>query len=204
MDPVCAIAACRDLLGPPERDLGRLGWRKFRTRQPLWSWLDPADDIRMYFQYLQRTFVHGHVVWGHIVQANEDLFKRGRSNAPADVVFNFDPACDGEVGHLEALASALFDLKGTRPADPALRHTADKLTDEYARDYGVPVPAPFAGYPGYLMSVTYIDRRHLPAGRLCEGLLPLLVHPRSPHVAAVVPSRFWDADFVEWWLESEA
>lgn len=194
------IQSCRRIFGSPPRDLGRIGWPGLRTRRPLWSRLSFWDPIKTHFGYLERTFAQGHVVWAHVVQANELMFEPGSQDCPGEVVFSFDTSLDGQTERLEELAGQLFDLKGTHPSDPALRQIANRLANEMRRDYGAVVPKLLAGGTQYRTSVIFFDRRHLPGEHLMNSRLPVIVHPRPPHVVTVLPQEFWDPEFRDWWV----
>jgi hypothetical protein len=196
------LAQCVAAFGPPPRTFS---WRDrmtyLRVRGPRIRLMLCGDALNGLFRNLGSLLAEGSVVWGHIVQANELLFEPGRRNLPAEFVFSLEDRRRVDPRYLSELAMALFDLKGTQPAEPALRPIADHLTDEYQRVFGMPVPASISPGLRCEISTTYVERKHLPGGRLIDGLLPLIVSPRQPRYVIPLPARYWPQELVALWSE---
>jgi hypothetical protein len=195
------IAECAARFGPAPRRFGL--WDRLTYLwlvRPEWIYREPIDDLETLFLNRWKLWRNGTVVWGHIVQANNQLFTPGKSDNPAEVVYSL---ADPDIGleELSDIASGLYAMKGTTPSDPAHRAIADHLTNEYTRVFGLPVPADISRRRQCLVSTTYVVRKHLPPpGRCLRGtLLPLVVLPTPPHVALPLPSRYWPKSLVEWW-----
>jgi hypothetical protein len=63
----------------------------------------------------------------------------------------------------------------------------------------VPVPPDLAGRTPCAVSTLWVMRRHLPERELLLPYFPLLVLPAEPHVAMVLPGRYWPADLLDHW-----
>ena len=171
--------------------------------KPLWLHWNDTDKLHGFYYAAPKLFDTGQIVWGHIVQANSQLFEKGTSNCPAQMVYSLDPLVDSNPELLMLVAERLFDLKGTKPADSELAPFAERITDEYSREFGWEVPAKLSGKVPCLVSVTMIFRKHLPNSILSKGLMPILTDPNNPQAALILPSRFWPPELVSWWLIEE-
>lgn len=181
-------------------------WDKFTylyLRKPLWLHWDDHDKLHGFYHAAPKLFENGRVVWGHIVQANALLFKEGKSNCPAELVFSLDPRVDKNPEFLTLTAECLFELKGTEPDDEALAPFAEHLTDEMTRRFGVEVPLQLSGNVPCVLSTTMVFRKHLPNGMLSQSLMPILVDPDNPQAALILPARFWPKDLEHWWMRGE-
>jgi len=201
-----AIARCADQFGPSPRHISlwdRLTY--WRVVRPDWLYQTPDDELETLFLNLGRLRRDGVVAWGHVIQANNLLFSPGGGDCPGEVVYSLagGAAADPEV--LGSVAATLGSLKHTKPPEPELAAIADYLTSEWTRVYGKPVPPALSSRLACRISTVYVVRKHLPgpARSLERPLLPLLVHPKPPHVALVLPSRYWPKELIAWWRGAE-
>lgn len=157
---------------------------------PQWMAQDPL--LKSFSRYPDLWF-GGTVVWGRIVQVNQALFVAGDSDSPGDVVYD----STGTLGHedLAQVATQLFSLKGTTPADPALRAFADHLTNEYLRACGMRVPQSMSRHPLYMSTVLF-HRKHLPGRKITKPHFPVLINEKFPGVVMALPSRWWPKDLL--------
>lgn len=157
---------------------------------PQWMAQDPL--LKSFSRYPDLWF-GGTVVWGRIVQVNQALFADGDGDSPGEIVY--DPT--GKLGHkdLAEVATKLFALKGTAPADPALRVFADHLTDESARAFGMRVPQSLSHQP-LRMSTVLFHRKHLPGEKIKLLHFPVLINEKFPGVVMPLPSRWWPQDLL--------
>lgn len=193
-----SLQACRENFGPPGRTFSF--WERLfylRVKRP--RWCSDDDELSTFFRHKDRLLENGVVVWGHIVQANRLLFSPGRDNCPGEVVYvpNTKTVVDPE--ELSAVASKLFDLKGTEPDDPGLASFARYLTDEMIRVYGLRVPSSVSPRLTCAVSTVFFARHHLPERRLCSPLLPIIVNLEKPRVVMPLPARYWPAKLIQWW-----
>ncbi len=196
------LAQCARNLGASPRRLSlwdRLTY--WRVVRPEWLYAHPNDELETLFLNLALLRRDGVVVWGHVIQANNLLFGPGGGDCPGEVVYSLDGARPVDPVALGEVALALGALKHTTPADPDQAAIADYLTNEWVRVYGLPVPRALSPRLACQISTVYVVRKHLPgpSGFLQRPLLPLLVHPGPPHVALVLPSRYWPPELVAWW-----
>lgn len=197
------IEHARRRVGEPPR---RWSWWErvsyLHLRRPFWVWVDEDEDLNQLFSALPDIVDNGDVVWGHVVQANANLFEPGKSDHPGEVVFSPHAPGGGDPELLADVAARLFDLKNTEPGDPKLATIAAHLTNEMTRLFGSPVPAKLCGDSPTYLSTTFFARKHLPGRVLHQQLLPLLVSRADPYHAMPLPARYWAPDFVQWWCAS--
>ncbi len=176
-------AACLQSLGTHERTY--LGI-------PAPSWM-AQDALQKSFGHYPDLWFGGKIVWGHIVQVNQALFAPGDWDAPGEVLF--DPT--GKLGpqELADVAHQLFALKGSKPADGALRAIADHLTSEMSRACGMKVPPSLSAQRVY-MSTVFFHRKHLPGGKITLPYFPVLINAKFPGVVMALPSRWWPEDLL--------
>ncbi|MCC9602282.1 hypothetical protein LOC67_17140 [Stieleria sp. JC731] len=177
-------------------------WDKFtylRVPKPDWLGEDPSDRLSVLFDNLEMLYADGTIVWGRIIQANGLLFESGEDNCPGEVVYSLTDRADNEPECLTDIAGRLYQLKGTTPADSELLNIARYLSDEHVRVFGLPVPHSVNASLRCKISTTYFYRKHLPGGRLCTMLLPIVVSRNSPHFAMPLPQKYWPKELVAWW-----
>ncbi|WP_345682580.1 hypothetical protein [Novipirellula caenicola] len=159
--------------------------------------LSSADKLCQPLAAQESVFRDGVIVWGHLIQANNQLFQPGKRDLPGEMVYalNSPNIMPEELGQV---AAGLGSLKGTRPASPALAPIANYLTDEYIRVFGLPVPQAISAKP-CMISTVYFVRHHLPNQLISDGLMPLVVSPRAPHFAFVLPALYWPEMLLQHW-----
>jgi hypothetical protein len=197
-----AIEQCAENFGPIPRRISlwdRLTY--WRVARPDWLKQNPNDKLETLFLNLGMLRREGIVVWGHIIQANNLLFSPGPFDCPGEVVYSLDGTNPVDPDELGSIASALFSLKHTKPSDPDLASVANYLTNQMIRVLGKPVPRAISPGLACRISTVYVVRKHLPAPAhsLERSLLPIIVHPKPPHIALVLPSRYWPRALVKWW-----
>lgn len=188
----------RQALGPAPRELREDG--QLRARPP--EWMTAADDLRPVYRLQLRLLREGQVVWGHVVQANTQLFEPGAHDHPGQIVFSPDPYFDHRLDELAALASDLFDLKGRSaagpPLEPELAEVGRLLAGERDRVLRARVPPVMTeGLEVHYGSVMF-HRRFLPGGMLRESFLPVLIAP-GLEPALPLPSARWGPGLLAAW-----
>jgi hypothetical protein len=154
------------------------------------------DRLLPHYTKLLRS---GTVVWGHTAQANTRLYNPGPDDPPANTLYSPDVYFDRSPHHLDDIARALYDLKGTTPRDPELARVAAIMTDEYNCVEKEPLPAQLTeGHDVYLTS-TLIHRSRLPDRVLSDRLFPLLVCPGETPANMILPLPYWPEELVEAW-----
>ena len=180
------LAYCRQRLGDPPRRVG-LWARLFHLWLPPPPGLGFHDDLTQLFYRRAELLRTGPVVWGHVVRADDPLLRPGLGNHYATVVFGTLPGSEPPLPRLREMAAALA--------------TRDEYAGPAGRACGVPVPPDLAGRCPCAVSTLWVVRRHLPGRELLRPYLPLIVLPDPPHLAMVLPARYWPADLVEHWCQ---
>lgn len=151
-----------------------------------------------------KIYKNGKVVWGHLVQANNELFCKGRRNLPAAFIYSLDPIVDSNPSILAEGARKLFETKGniSRYERSEFAKISYILTDERIHAWKLPIPlSATEGVQCYYMS-NMIFRKHLPNRVLSGSLFPFLVYPDATNVGFILPGRLWSPDFVSmYWYD---
>lgn len=170
-----------------------------RIAKPIWLSRNPNDKLAVHFKHINQLLTDGVVVWAYLIQANSMLFEAGPWDLPGEVVYSLEDVQRATPQSLQRVARQLGSLKGTQPNTPDLSRIAEYLTDELIRVFGLPVPDSISPGIKCRISTTYFVRKHLPQKRLCNPLLPFLVHPTNPYIATSLPARYWPKDFLKAW-----
>ncbi len=148
--------------------------------------------MEILFDSCERLWAEGQVVWGYLIQANQNLFDPSESDdCPALLVYSADSETQVSPLALQPIATQIFALKGSIPDDPALRNIAALVTDELARPLHVPIPQALCGRTPCAMGVTFVARKNLPVPYLCNLWMPVVVLPTAPYIAMPLPDIFW-------------
>ncbi|PHS03200.1 MAG: hypothetical protein COA78_18480 [Blastopirellula sp.] len=196
------LQQCIENFGPaPRKFTGRKLNAYLKIQRPYWIRVSPSDQLAKTFNLLDMLYREGIVVWGQVVQANYQIFSEGTEDMPGDVVFSLDQNAQPMPTELHSVSMKINEIKHSDSPDPAYKKLIDHYADDYSRVYSLEVPDKISPNFKCHISTTYFSRKHLPAGLLCTGLLPLIVLPRTPMVTIPLPEAFWPAALAEWWLE---
>ena len=167
-------------------------------------WLEPEYDENgnfidepdpMYYicdPFTQRKFYsEGQVALGAMVQANIDLFKKGREDLPANFIYSFDPYYMEHQDELLALAEGLFATKGDRGYRPSIQKLADILADEYERVFAYKLPRDVTDGRSVYFTTVIVVRDHLPEGKIVKRMMPMLVLEGEQPDAMILPHWRW-------------
>ena len=166
---------------------------------PTPPWMGPSDGLNEVVAGQRLLLAEGAIVWGALVMANRQLFEPGTEDLPALLVQSPDRHFDARPQDLREVGQALFALKDTKPADPALARLAGLITGETERALGLELPPALSSRP-VRAGVFMVYRRHVPTGVLRGGLFPVLTHPSTPAVM-MLPFEFWPIELIILWKE---
>ena len=79
--------------------------------KPSWLKWSPEDPLNLWYQRVPVFLEKGSIALGHVIQANEKLWHRGRQDHPLVVIYTFDPFYYRDADCLEELAYELFMTK---------------------------------------------------------------------------------------------
>ncbi|MCP4695128.1 MAG: hypothetical protein GY859_44280, partial [Desulfobacterales bacterium] len=161
---------------------------------------DVADGAYKFIYRDQNLLMNrGRVVWGHIIQANELLFKPGPHDCPAAVVFSLDPWYENNLARLESIAHDLYNLKAEKKGDREIDFFADVLRDEGTPMFSTVIPKAITGKIPVFYTTIVVHRKHLPVNYLNSVWFPLLINPIKTVAAMILPARYWDPDLINFW-----
>jgi hypothetical protein len=187
---------------PAPRQFSAEEARDLTARPPTWMMEVRRDKIWEQFNKARQIFEQGHVVWGHLIQANQILFEEGPDDAPAAWLYSADPYFEEDVDSLGAIAHGLFETKGKRTGDREVQRFADMLHDERERQLRLPIPKSMTGGRAVTYTCGMIVRKHLPLPFLADALFPLVVAPHVSEATWILPSRYWADDLLNHWFSA--
>lgn len=187
-------------MGEAPRKFGiidRLTW--YKKDFPEWKW--QVDDMKHAINLWDKTFKHGKLSWGRIVQVNKLMFEDIKNNCPGEMLIWMDNDTKFNPILLTTTAQKLFNLKGNSDnlTDADEKAYAQSLENERLRAYGKKIPTSIANGLNLRASLIFFQRRHLPERKILGGLFPVLYLEEDPMVVVVVPHKFWPKDFTEAW-----
>lgn len=163
------------------------------------AWMKESDGLNEILRRQTQLLAEGEIRWGALIQANKLLFTPGSGDSPALLVHSPDGYFDAHPDELRAVGRAMFELKGTNPADPVLKEAAQRVSDDADRYLGFTLPDVFSERE--IVAATFmVFRRHIPQGVLTAALFPILTHP-STQAVMIVPAEFWPLDLLVMWSE---
>ena len=102
---------------------------RFRTSIKPPDWLSESESLIHTYRDHDLLLSQGEIVWAHIVQANSLLFKPGKEDSPAEIVFSLDRVFDEDIEALRLIAERIYDLKGNTYEDGQIDRLARMVSD---------------------------------------------------------------------------
>ena len=161
------------------------------------KWLTHRDPLIEVSHNQALLLREGRIVWAALVMANNLLFKPGKEDCPALLVYSLDPWFESRPDELHAIARRIFELKNTQPTEPGLRALAKLVTEESDRGMGWRVPEALTDRD-VRGAIFMVFRQHIPQGQMCGERFPILVHP-STEAVMILPFEGWPAELVKAW-----
>lgn len=164
---------------------------------PLWM---HTDSLMGQVKDLPKLYGRGRVVWGALVQANNELFnERSSTSYPAEILYDVSGRSTPQA--LKTWAAELFALKNTNPDDPELLAYVNHISAEHTRLY-TRIPTSITPMPVYSVSI-FIWRPHLPNGTLTLPCFPILISDDS-QFATILPAYYWShSAFYQLWIDTQ-
>ncbi|MDP4180113.1 MAG: hypothetical protein Q8942_03365 [Bacillota bacterium] len=157
------------------------------------SWMLTNKDNRFEATYKNQKILlrKGRIVIANIVQANSLLFKPGKFDCPAAMVYSEDPYFEQQPDILKSIAHGLFAIKGKKLDDEELQSFSDILADEMVPMFNVQIPGKIAYGKKVYFTTFMVHRKHLPNGFIDFGYFPALIYPEKTEASIILPSRYW-------------
>jgi len=198
MDKV--LHQCRIKFGSPPRHFSLWEqWGYLRMPPPAWITKRKSDEMWEIYHQKRKLLMCGKVVWGCVVQANERLFRPGKLDSPAMLVYSPDTYYDNQPELLVEMASHLFALKGTQSDDPEVDAFAKVITNEMERAMRNHIPMQISHGRDVFTTCVMVHRRHIPNRMLSQTLLPLIILPEQTKATIILPSRYWSNPLLRAW-----
>lgn len=200
------LSDCRRNIGEVPRRLDPDVERQLLVHPPWITKLRLGDSLAKLIQNgtLRNLFRNGEIVWGCVVQANQDLFEPAPStdsyvfDRPGEILFSLPGGEPASPDFLRAIANKIGGLRRAQGLDAELQSWANYLNEETTRVVGKPVPQRFAGLTPCFVSTTLFRRSYLPDGVLWSPVLPIVVAVRPPFFAIPLPVKYWSPSLVKW------
>lgn len=155
-------------------------------------WIEQNDD-KLYKIFLdsEKLYATGKIYYAHIVQANFQLFERGRHDCPADIVFSPDPYFDENPYELEKISRLLFSYKGEEDVPEDIKKVIAAITDEMDRHCYVRLPVSITDGKEVYITTIMVLRKHLPKKHLANSLFPVIADPTLFNACLILPKQHW-------------
>jgi hypothetical protein len=192
------IEECRRNVGPRPRQLSKDEAAAFQFRFSFvvrfLNWFNP--DKLMLIPKLQTVLRdRGRVVWGHLVFANDKLWKKGGTETlPAYLVYSTSDQVDGSPEILVDTVQAIHE-----PTDAEVAQLYKTLNEGLVHPMRQVMPPRISSGVNVYLTTCWIPPSHLPSGFLTNSLLPILIHPDETEAVVILPSRYWAKDLVALW-----
>lgn len=205
------LLECQDRFGQAPRNFDAATLRMLLVNPPWVTKLSFGNALAKLVQNrtLRRLFNTGMVTWGHVIQANDELF----SHAPDSDSYTYDRAGEVVFGlqgemlqtpvYLQLVSNKLASLKYSDDLDFELQPWADYLLAETIRVVGWQVPTKLSTQSSCFVSTTLFRRSHLPTGVLQRPFFPLVVAAQQPYFAMPLPKDYWPKELLQWWSADE-
>lgn len=167
-----------------------------KTNVDYWNYGRPGRDPGETAYLLAK----GRVVWGFLVQANQDLFVKGDEDLPGAVIYSLDPYFEDRLGELEEISQHLFAFRDDPPRDPPLRDIALRLDNEFLSIANRQLPLSLSEGKKVFISEILFIRKHLPGHLLAKNYFPVLAEPQRARSCMFLPARFWSENLLRHWL----
>jgi hypothetical protein len=171
------------------------------VRAPCPAWMPANEALREILNRQDLLLTQGRIVWAALIQANKLMFSPGKDDCPALLLYSHDPYFDARPHELRSMASSVFKLKNTAPANPEEKAVADLITDEMDRSMGWKLPDAVTDKDA-CTATFLVFRKHIPNGVLSAGSFPILTHPSTP-ATMVLPFEFWPIELIVLWKEGK-
>lgn len=166
------------------------------------QWIDSKNPMSEIYSKKRKLLQQGEIVYAHLVQANDLLFKRFPPiDCPAQIVYSTDPYFSENPEILYDIAWKIYSYKGqpieTVPEE--WKEVVRVITDEHdSSDFTFSVCSDSQSFV-YRMIPTMIHRKLLPKGKLCGNILPVLAVPDCKQVM-LLPKQYWTRVFTKAWV----
>jgi hypothetical protein len=194
-----ALGALRSSFKQQQQRLTERSFKAIRADNP--SWMEDSDPLTEIGKQQWLLHSEGNIVWAALVQANKLLFKPGKDDCPALLVYSPDPHFDARPHELRAIASAIFTLKNTTPPDQETRRIAQMVSDEMDRGMTCDLPAALTD-KAVRSAAFMVFRKHIPNGVLDVAMFPILTHPATA-ATMIVPFEFWPKQLIILWKQNK-
>lgn len=177
-------------------------------KMPQWAEGDAASAV---YSELPQLLKEGEVYYSALIQANKSLFEQ-RANpdsmiSAAMVIFNHNRSKNSIANpeYLLPFAQYLFGCKKREDAEiqPWLADAVKVIRGETDRTR---VIIKADENDDYIMNLTMqsmlVFRAHLPKLRLGGAVIPIIAAPGKCSSVMILPSRFWNEEFKNYWIES--
>lgn len=163
--------------------------------------LTKVDDVLLTITKEQHFLHdHGQIFWGHLVQANNLLFRSDNEHTlPAAIIYSTDPHYDGDVVALRELAKELVIGKGAEPSNEVMRDFVNQLSREYEKILKRQLPMAFCEGRTIHYAWIFVQPNHLPSGNLASQWFPVIVSEKETEAVMILPSYFWPSQLLTYW-----
>ena len=174
----------RQKLGPVPREITRSLEKRYSLLRPIW--LSADHPLARGYQDWQFVVRNGQVVWAHVVEAEEAMYRRGFEAHAVSVVYSQDPYYDDRVVSLGDVARLLEARRAFGLNENDLSQF-EVLPRSIAGDFTVQ----------FARLVVHCDQ--LPLNRLVFKWFPIFVAPESTPAVLMISPKLWSRKYRQYW-----
>ncbi|HOQ01597.1 MAG TPA: hypothetical protein PK604_12425 [Acetivibrio clariflavus] len=165
------------------------------------SWARKRDNRIFDIVYRDQNLLYseGKIVLACIFKANSLLFKNGKTDYPAAVIFSEDPYFEENFYELDLIVESLIDISDGYSADSEFRNLARILNDERSAHFNILLPPTISNGRKVYFTTIMVHRKHLPSKCLKSDRFLLLVCPSKTKASIILPYRYWDIKLIKMW-----
>lgn len=155
--------------------------------------VDGVDGLAPLFsKVLQRRFYkEGKLAVGSIIQANDQLYRRGMLDAPGAMVYSTDEYFYDHPDDLEEYTDLLWEIRDESNLIPSMQYLVDALESEIERFYNVKLPEEITEGRDVRATTVFIRRKHLASKKLDLPYYPVLALPENEPDLFILPYWYW-------------
>lgn len=139
----------------------------------------------------KELFKKGKIAIASIVQANNMIYRDGKVNCPAVVVYSEDTYYDENPRELEKIAEYLFNIKGEKVEDKDIQFIADNLAEEKTPIFNYELEGKYTNNRKVFLTYILVHREHLNNKALNLKFIPIIVNREITEATAIVPINYW-------------
>ncbi|MDE5854260.1 MAG: hypothetical protein K2H19_04270, partial [Ruminococcus sp.] len=176
--------------------------KKIKLPKIDWLKVDLLGDIYKSADVLLKK---GNVYYSAIIQANKLLFKRFPCwDCPMEIIYSTDDFINENPYLLHETAHYIYSFKNSTEAPPPIKVIVDSISDEYQRNFNVPVVMKdiFESDQDEInkailyCNTVMVFRKYIPKKTLKGNIVPIIAAHYECRSIIILPEKYWTDNFI--------